>query len=157
MCCNGADRKQKRIIAKEDARQATEHVLMALGKPLESVSIFKYLGRLLSSNDDDDWLAGSPWEFVQSLKELGKNFVDTEQGLLCHPPGVRKRYIDIFEYQNYFMGTLSTLETSRETEWVKESSVLCHPLLFLMKDLSQNNKYDHLHHRFGTIPYAYSL
>jgi acyl-coenzyme A synthetase/AMP-(fatty) acid ligase len=60
MCCNGADRKQKRIIAKEDARQATEHLLMALGKPLESVSIFKYLGRLLSSNDDDDWLAGSP-------------------------------------------------------------------------------------------------
>jgi hypothetical protein len=52
MCRKGADRKRQRL-AKEDARRATEHVLMARGEPLESVSIFKYLGRLLSSNDDD--------------------------------------------------------------------------------------------------------
>eukprot|EP00978_Attheya_sp_CCMP212_P044333 scaffold307005_cov42-Attheya_sp.AAC.1 len=52
MCRKGADSKRQRL-AKEDARRATEHVLMARGEPLESVSIFKYLGRLLSSNDDD--------------------------------------------------------------------------------------------------------
>jgi hypothetical protein len=55
MCKNGADRKRQRLAVAE-SRQAKEHVLMARGVPLETVSIFKYLGRLLS-NTDEDWPA----------------------------------------------------------------------------------------------------
>jgi hypothetical protein len=55
MCKNGTDRKRQRLAIAE-ARQAKEHVLTARGVPLETVSIFKYLGRLLS-NTDEDWPA----------------------------------------------------------------------------------------------------
>eukprot|EP00978_Attheya_sp_CCMP212_P002316 scaffold4796_cov57-Attheya_sp.AAC.4 len=52
MCRSGADRKRQCLTLNE-ARQASEHVLMAKGVPLDTVPIFKYLGRLLANNDDD--------------------------------------------------------------------------------------------------------
>jgi hypothetical protein len=52
MCLAGADRKRQRL-ALERARSAGECKFTAYGTPLESVQEFKYLGRLLSSNDND--------------------------------------------------------------------------------------------------------
>jgi hypothetical protein len=52
MCRNGADRKRQRL-ALERARSASECEFTAYGVPLEAVQEFKYLGRLLSRNDDD--------------------------------------------------------------------------------------------------------
>eukprot|EP00978_Attheya_sp_CCMP212_P003779 scaffold8023_cov54-Attheya_sp.AAC.7 len=52
MCRSGADRKGQRLVL-DEACQASEHVLMAKGVPLDTVPIFKYLGRLLSNNDGD--------------------------------------------------------------------------------------------------------
>ena len=44
---------QRQRAAAEDARQAREVVFTVCGQPLESVLFFKYLGRLLTSQDDD--------------------------------------------------------------------------------------------------------
>ena len=51
-CAIGARiRRQRNSI--EDTRQAREVLFTACGVPLESVSSFKYLGRILTSTDDD--------------------------------------------------------------------------------------------------------
>ena len=52
LCRKGADRlRRKKAI--EDARRSSEVVFTVKGAPLESVKVFKYLGRPLSSTDDD--------------------------------------------------------------------------------------------------------
>jgi hypothetical protein len=52
LCREGADRARQRS-ALEDARRAREVVLSIQGVQLKSASVFKYLGRPLSSTDDD--------------------------------------------------------------------------------------------------------
>jgi len=52
LCRDGAQRVRQRNAA-EDARLAREVVFSIHGEPLESVSVFTYLGRPLSSTDDD--------------------------------------------------------------------------------------------------------
>jgi len=51
-CQEGADRARQRR-AREDARRAREVVITIKGVPLKSVSVFRYLGRPLSSVDED--------------------------------------------------------------------------------------------------------
>ena len=51
-CRTGAERKIRRLAAAE-GEEATERVFNAYGKRMESVKEFRYLGRILTSTDDD--------------------------------------------------------------------------------------------------------
>ena len=51
----GAEQKRRRL-AETETREKTERVFHAYGKPMEAVSEFRYLGRLLTATDND-WLA----------------------------------------------------------------------------------------------------
>ena len=54
--CNwGAERKRQRLAAEEE-REFTVRAFNAYGRPLEMVTSFKYLGRVISETEDD-WLA----------------------------------------------------------------------------------------------------
>ena len=54
-CKKGAERNQRRLIETE-TRENLERAFHPYGKPMEAVSEFRYLGRLLTSTDDD-WSA----------------------------------------------------------------------------------------------------
>ena len=51
-CMKGAERKRRRLAEKE-TRVNSERVFHAYRKPMEAVSEFRYLGRLLMATDDD--------------------------------------------------------------------------------------------------------
>ena len=51
-CRRGADAKRRRHVL-QDLRRADEIVFTACGVPLDRVSVFKYLGRVLSESDSD--------------------------------------------------------------------------------------------------------
>jgi hypothetical protein len=55
LCRQGRELKQKQV-SREDTPKAREVVFTVEGAPLDSDRWFVYLGRLLSS-DDDDWPA----------------------------------------------------------------------------------------------------
>ena len=48
----GAEQKRRRMTEAE-LRDSTERAFGAYGKPLETVSTFKYLGRVMTAGDDD--------------------------------------------------------------------------------------------------------
>ena len=52
MCKKGAERKRYRM-AEVELRESTERAFEANGKPLETVSAFKYLGQVMTAGDDD--------------------------------------------------------------------------------------------------------
>ena len=51
-CARGADCKRKRL-ADEELREILERAFQAYGEPLENVSAFRYLGRVMTAGDDD--------------------------------------------------------------------------------------------------------
>ena len=51
-CRTGAERKIRRLAAAE-VEAATERAFNAYGKRMQSVKEFRYLGRILTSTDDD--------------------------------------------------------------------------------------------------------
>ena len=51
-CKKGAERKRWRLVV-EDQRVATSRVFSAYGRPLEMVTSFRYLGRVISEVDND--------------------------------------------------------------------------------------------------------
>ena len=51
-CVKGAERKRRRL-AETETRGNLERVFSAYGQPMEAVTDFRYLGRLLSATDDD--------------------------------------------------------------------------------------------------------
>ena len=51
-CARGAERKRRRL-AEADLRESLEKVFEAFGKPLENLTAFKYLVRVLTKVDDD--------------------------------------------------------------------------------------------------------
>ena len=55
MCRKGAERKRRQM-AETELRESTERSFEAYGKPIETVSKFKYLGRIMAEGDDD-WSA----------------------------------------------------------------------------------------------------
>ena len=55
-CTQGAERKRQRLAAEEE-REVTSRAFRAYGRPLEMVTSFKYLGRLISETDNN-WPAG---------------------------------------------------------------------------------------------------
>ena len=54
-CARGAERKKRRITEAE-TRMSSERAFEAYGEPIKNVSAFQYLGRVLTSGDND-WLA----------------------------------------------------------------------------------------------------
>ena len=54
-CARGAEQKRRRL-AEAELRDSTKKDFEAYGEPLENVTEFKYLGRVLTEVDDD-WLA----------------------------------------------------------------------------------------------------
>ena len=54
-CARGAERKRRRF-AEADTREILERAFEAYGEPIQNVSEFRYLGRVLTAVDDD-WIA----------------------------------------------------------------------------------------------------
>ena len=60
MCRKGAERKRRQM-AKTELRDSTERAFEAYVNPLETVTKFKYLGRVMTAGDDDcPAVAGNP-------------------------------------------------------------------------------------------------
>ena len=51
-CAKGAEKKRWRL-AETETRENSDRAFEAYGAPIESVSEFKYLGRILTETDDD--------------------------------------------------------------------------------------------------------
>ena len=51
-CAMGAERKRRRL-AEAELRESIGRAFEAYGEPLENVTAFKYLGRVMMSGDDD--------------------------------------------------------------------------------------------------------
>ena len=51
-CLKGAERK-RRWLSETETRENSERAFEAYGAPIESVTAFKYLGRILTATDDD--------------------------------------------------------------------------------------------------------
>ena len=62
-CAKGGERKRRRL-AETETRENSERAFEAYGEPIETVSEFKYLGRVLTATDDD-WPA-----VVRNFKKL---------------------------------------------------------------------------------------
>ena len=56
-CANGAERNHIRL-AEEYMRESFESIFQAYGEPLDTVTLFKYLGRVLTAKDNN-WSAFS--------------------------------------------------------------------------------------------------
>ena len=71
-CAEGAERKRWRL-AETETRENSERAFEAYGAPIESVSEFKYLGRILTATDDD-WpaVAGNLSKAKRSWGRLAK-------------------------------------------------------------------------------------
>ena len=69
MCRKGAERNRRRM-AESELRESTERAFEAYGKPIEAVSSFKYLVRIMTAGDDD-WpvVAGN---LVKARKSWGR-------------------------------------------------------------------------------------
>ena len=52
MCRKGAERKRRRM-AEAELRESTEMAFEAYGKPIETVTNFKYLERVMAAGDED--------------------------------------------------------------------------------------------------------
>ena len=62
-----AERKRRRL-AETETRENSERAFEAYGEPIEAVSEFKYLGRVLTATDDD-WTA-----MVGNLKKARRSW-----------------------------------------------------------------------------------
>ena len=51
-CTRGAERKRRRLV-EEELRDSSERDFQAYGAPLENVTVFKYLGGVMTAGDDD--------------------------------------------------------------------------------------------------------
>ena len=51
-CARGAERK-RRWIAEEELQEILERAFQAYGSPLENMTVFNYLGRVITVGDDD--------------------------------------------------------------------------------------------------------
>ena len=69
MCKKGVERKRRRMVEAE-LRDITERFFEAYGKPLETVSTFKYLGRVMTAGDYN-WPA-VVGNLVKSRKSWGR-------------------------------------------------------------------------------------
>ena len=69
MCSKGAERKRRRM-SEAELRDSTERAFEAYGKPMETVTNFKYLGRVMTAGDED-WPAVAG-KLVKARKSWGR-------------------------------------------------------------------------------------
>ena len=62
---SGTERKQRRL-AEEELKEISERDFQFYGEPLENVTAFKYLGRVMTAGDDD-------WEEVSGNLQKARN------------------------------------------------------------------------------------
>ena len=67
-CTKGTERKQRKM-EEEELRESSERSFQDYGEPLETVTSFKYLGRVLTAGDDN-WT-----EVAVNLRKLRKSWV----------------------------------------------------------------------------------
>ena len=51
-CARGVERKRQRL-ADADTRESAERTFEAYGEPIQNVSAFRYLGKVMTAGDDD--------------------------------------------------------------------------------------------------------
>ena len=51
-CARGAERKRRRLAGAE-LRESSDRAFEEYGEPLENVTVFRYLGQVLTAGDDD--------------------------------------------------------------------------------------------------------
>ena len=61
MCGGGVDKKRRRL-AEEKVRDSTEMAFEVYGKQIQSVPRFKYLGRILTEEDDNCPAVAGIWQ-----------------------------------------------------------------------------------------------
>ena len=71
-CDNGSERKCQRM-AEEEIQESVERDFQAYGRPLETVTLFKYLGLVLTTGDND-WPA-----LVGKLKRAWKSWAQLKR------------------------------------------------------------------------------
>ena len=84
MCKKGAVKKRRQMVEAE-LRYSTERAFEAYRKPLEAVSSFKYLGRVMMAGDDD-WpaVAGN---LAKARKSWGRLLrILSREGAWCQAP-----------------------------------------------------------------------
>ena len=54
--CERGEEQKRRRLAEADRREISERAIQAYGEPIQYVSTFRYLGRVLTAGDDE-WLA----------------------------------------------------------------------------------------------------
>ena len=69
-CAKGAERKRRRL-AEEKMQERAERGFQAYGRPLAKVTLFKYLGRVLTAADDN-WpeVVGNLWKAWKSWEQM---------------------------------------------------------------------------------------
>ena len=60
MCRKGVEQKRRRM-AEAELRESTERAFEAYGKPLETVTTFKYLGRVMTARNDEWPAVAETW------------------------------------------------------------------------------------------------
>ena len=74
-CAKGGESNQRRL-AEEDLQESSERMFQAYGEPLETVTYFKYLGRVLTAGGDD-------WPAVEvSLRKARNSWVQMRRKLI---------------------------------------------------------------------------
>ena len=66
-CANGTERKRQRLV-EEDLQESTERAFQSYGKPLETITLFNYLGRVRTTGDTN-WT-----EVVGNLEKAHKSW-----------------------------------------------------------------------------------
>ena len=109
-CEKGAERKQRRL-AETETRESLERALSAYGKPMEAVTEFRYLGRLLTATGDD-WpaVAGNIKKARRSWGRM--SWVLGREG--ADPKVSRTFYIDVAQQELLFGAEMWVLTKNME-------------------------------------------
>ena len=83
--CEKVVERKRRRLAEKKTRENLERVFYAYGKPIEAVSEFRYLGRLLTATDDD-WpaVAGNIKKAQGSWGRLARVLAGRGRTQKCH-------------------------------------------------------------------------
>ena len=109
-CEKGAERKRRRL-AETETRESLERAFSAYGKPMEAVTEFRYLGRILTATDDN-WL-----EVAGNIKKARRSWgrmswVLGREG--ADPKVSRTFYIDVVQQELLFGAEMWVLTKNME-------------------------------------------
>ena len=81
--CRSGDKKNRRQLAKAEVRDSAEMTFEVYGEQLQAVSIFRYLGRILTEGDDD-------WPAVAGNLEKARKVLGILQGILSRERATKR-------------------------------------------------------------------